>query len=160
MSIRSMPRPVLNNPAGSLWILGILVSACSGVSAGPAQPAIAPEDQPADGVNLIPFIKRNGESNPHEWLCWQNRSWLPRKEGGFVMPTPKIHNCAIRKGTWKLVRLNENIDSNDRAPAWQLYDLASDIGEQNDVAGQHDGTVKELSALFDQWRSSMHPTVE
>ena len=119
-----------------------------------------PEDQPADGVNLIPFIKRNDESNPHEWLCWQNRSWLPRKQGGFVVPTRKVHNCAIRKGTWKLVRLNEKIGSTDRAPAWQLYDLASDIGEQNDVAGQHDGTVKELSALFDQWRSSMHPTVE
>jgi arylsulfatase A-like enzyme len=119
-----------------------------------------PEDQPTDGVNLLPFIKGNIESEPHEWLCWQNRSWLPRKEGGFVVPTPKVHNCAIRKGNWKLVRLNEKIGSDDRAPAWQVYDLASDIGEQRDVADQHDDIVKALSALFLKWRSAMHPIVE
>jgi arylsulfatase A-like enzyme len=119
-----------------------------------------PEDQPTDGVNLMPFINGDDETEPHEWLCWQNRSWLPRTEGGFVVPTPKVHNCAIRKRNWKLVRLNEKIGSDDRAPAWQLYDLASDIGEQRDVADQHDDIVKALSALFLKWRSSMHPIVE
>ena len=119
-----------------------------------------PEDQSTDGVNLLPFINGNIESEPHEWLCWQNRSWLPRKEGGFVVPTPKVHNSAIRKGPWKLVRLNEKIGSDTPRPAWHLYDLANDIGEQKDVAGQNDDIVKALSAQFDKWRSSMHATVE
>jgi|TARA_B110000037_G_scaffold222484_1_gene297557 arylsulfatase A-like enzyme len=119
-----------------------------------------PSDQPTDGVDLLPFIKGENTSTPHEWLSWQNRSWLPRKEGGFVVPTPNIHNSAIRKGNWKLVRLNENLDSGVRPPAWQLYNLETDIGERNDLADKHTDIVKELSSQFDSWRSSMHPTIE
>jgi arylsulfatase A-like enzyme len=119
-----------------------------------------PEGQPTDGVNLLPFIQGENTSKPHEWLCWQNRSWLPKTEGGFVVPTPRVHNSAIRKGNWKLVRLNEKLESGDPPPAWRLYDLTKDIGERNDVAAQNEGRVKELSAFFDTWRSSMHPTIE
>lgn len=56
--------------------------------------------------------------------------------------------------------IEENIDSCDPFPASQLYDLASDIGEQEDVAARHEDIVKELGTLFDTWRSSMHPTIE
>tara|TARA_Y100000588_G_scaffold320663_1_gene351413 strand:- start:843 stop:1943 length:1101 start_codon:yes stop_codon:yes gene_type:complete len=119
-----------------------------------------PKGQPTDGVDLLPFINGKNTSKPHEWLCWQNRSWLPRKKGGYGVPTPKVHNSAIRKGNWKLVRLNEKIDSDAPPPAWQLYDLKNDIGEQKDLAEQHGDVVKELGAQFDKWRSSMHPTVE
>ena len=119
-----------------------------------------PKEQPTDGVDLLPFIQGENTSKPHEWLCWQNRSWLPRKEGGFVVPTPKVHNSAIRKGNWKLVRLNEKLDSDNRPPAWRLYNLANDIGEQKDVADKHTAKVNELSSLFDSWRSSMHSTIE
>ena len=119
-----------------------------------------PKGQPADGVDLLPFINGKNTSKPHEWLCWQNRSWLPRKKGSYVVPTPKVHNSAIRKGNWKLVRMNEKIGSDAPPPAWKLYDLKKDIGEQKDLAKQHDDVVKELGAHFNKWRSSMHPTVE
>jgi arylsulfatase A-like enzyme len=119
-----------------------------------------PGGQPADGVDLLPFINGKDKSKPHDWLCWKNRSGLTRKKGGSVSPTPKVHNSAIRKGDWKLVRLNEKIDSDTPPPAWQLFDLADDIGEQEDLAAQNDDIVKELSAQFKIWRSSMHPTVE
>jgi len=119
-----------------------------------------PGRQPTDGVDLLPFINGKNKSRPHEWLCWQNRSWLPRKKGGFVTPTPKVHNSAIRKGNWKLVRLNEKIGSDTPPPAWRLYDLAKDIGERNDIANQNEDVVKELSSLFGSWRSTMRPTLE
>ncbi|MFT5129567.1 MAG: putative heme-binding domain-containing protein [Rhodothermales bacterium] len=119
-----------------------------------------PKGQAADGVDLLPFITGKMQSKPHDWLCWQNRAWLPRKKGSHVVPTPKVHNSAIRKGNWKLVRYGEKIGSVVPPPAWRLYDLKKDIGEQNDVAKQHTEVVKELSAHFDHWRSSMHPTVE
>ncbi len=119
-----------------------------------------PGGQPADGVDLLPFINGKKKSRPHEWLCWQNRSWLPRKKGGFVTPTPKVHNSAIRKENWKLVRLNEKIDSDTPPPAWRLYDLAKDIGERNDISHQNEDVVKELSSLFGSWRSAMLPTLE
>ena len=83
-----------------------------------------------------------------------------REDGGPVKPRPKVHNSAIRKGDWKLVRLNEKIDSDAHPPAWRLYNLTKDIGERQDVADKHENIVKELSVTFDQWRSSMHPTVE
>ena len=119
-----------------------------------------PGGQPADGVDLLPFINGKNKSRPHEWLCWQNRSWLPRKKGGFVTPTPKVHNSAIRKGNWKLVRLNEKIGSDTPPPAWKLYDLEKDIGERKNVADQNEDVVNELNAHFDSWRSTMHPTLE
>lgn len=119
-----------------------------------------PNNQPADGVNLLPYINGENKSKPHQWLCWQNRSWMPRTSTDPVKPKRMIHNSAIRKGDWKLVRLNEKIGSDTPPPAWRLYNLATDIGEQNNVAGQHKNVVNELSALFDTWRASMHPTVE
>ncbi|MBT3570424.1 MAG: sulfatase-like hydrolase/transferase, partial [Opitutae bacterium] len=119
-----------------------------------------PKGQPTDGVDLLPFINGKNTSKPHEWLCWQNRSWMPREDGGPVKPRPKVHNSAIRKGNWKLVRMNEKIGSDASPPAWRLYDLEKDIGEQKDLAKQHGDIVNELGAHFDKWRSSMHPTVE
>jgi len=119
-----------------------------------------PKGQPTDGVDLLPFINGKNSSKPHEWLCWQNRSWFPLQKGGYGVPAPKVHNSAIRKGNWKLVRMNEKIGSDDPPPAWQLYDLKNDIGEQKDLATQHGDVVKELGAQFNKWRSSMHPTVE
>ena len=119
-----------------------------------------PEGQPTDGVNLLPFINGKNTSKPHEWLCWQNRSWIPREKGGPVKPRPKVHNSAIRKGNWKLVRMNEKIASKAPPPPWKLYDLSKDIGEHKDLSKQHRNVVKELGSLFNKWRSSMHPTVE
>ena len=118
------------------------------------------KEQEADGVDLLPFINGKNQSKPHEWLCWQNRSWSPRTPGGPVKPKSKIHNSAIRKDHWKLVRMNEKIGPDESAPAWQLYDLSTDIGERKDIADQHENRVKELSALFETWRASMHPTLE
>jgi hypothetical protein len=56
--------------------------------------------------------------------------------------------------------MNEKIGSDAPPPAWKLYDLKKDIGEQNDLAKQHGDVVKELGVQFNKWRSSMHPTVE
>lgn len=119
-----------------------------------------PKGRHTDGVDLLPFIKGKNETDPHEWLCWQNRSWLPRKAGEPVRPTPKVHNSAIREGNWKLVRLKEKVDSKDRPPAWALYNLANDVGERKDVAKAHPEVVSRLGAVFDTWRASMRPTIE
>tara|TARA_B100000809_G_scaffold263308_1_gene316250 strand:+ start:100 stop:1563 length:1464 start_codon:yes stop_codon:yes gene_type:complete len=112
-----------------------------------------------DSVNLLPYLTQNKTGVPHEWLCWQNRSWLPKEVGGHVSAKTRIHNSAIRKGDWKLLRLDEDIDSNDDPPAWQLYDLASDVGEQKDIVAEHPEVVRELAKLFDQWSANMHPSI-
>ena len=119
-----------------------------------------PAGQPTDGVDLLPFITGKDESKPHASLCWQNRSRLPLNRKGSFNLRPGVHNSAIRSGDWKLVRLNEKIDKKEKKPTWQLYNLAADVGEQRDVASSHPEVVKELSKTFNQWRTSMHPSIE
>ena len=47
---------------------------------------------------------------------------------------------ALRKGDWKVVSFYKN--------PWELYNIAEDRCEQNDLAGEHPQLVKELS---DRW---------
>jgi len=118
-----------------------------------------PEGQPFDGASLLPFIEGENQSEPHQWLAWQNRARISPKTGGPLKPTRLVHNSAIRMGKWKMVRLEERLGSAKRPP-WQLFDLSTDIGEQNNVAEQNRKVVRDLNRLFMSWRSSMHPTVE
>ena len=50
MPTRSTSRLTLSNPAGSLWVLAILVASCSTLSSGPAQDPASTEDRPAASV--------------------------------------------------------------------------------------------------------------
>ena len=56
--------------------------------------------------------------------------------------------------------MNEKIGAEVLPPAWRLYDLSKDIGEQKDLVDKHKEVVKELDAHFEKWRSAMHPTLE
>jgi len=117
-------------------------------------------DQHIDGVNLLQYLDESTDQTLHPWLCWQNRSWYPHGSRTFKTPNNRVHKQAIRKDHWKLIRYQVDIDSLDVLPPWQLYDLSKDIGETNDVSAQNPGIVKEMSAIFTDWRNSMHPSVE
>jgi arylsulfatase len=52
-------------------------------------------------------------------------------------------NRAVRDGKWKLV-------AKENAP-WELYDMAADRTEMNDLAQQMPEKAKELSAAWDAW---------
>ena len=76
-------------------------------------------------------------------------SFLPLLTGKKTTPAPERplfwrvgRKHALRSGDWKLIR--------DGA-AWQLYDLAHDIGETTDLAAKEPARVQQLSALWDQW---------
>ena len=104
----------------------------------------SPTDKPLDGVNLLPSVndKQNGE--PHEWLAWA-AEW---GRGGV--------DAALRRGDWKIVQLKTGRDG-PVPEAWKLYHLTKDIGETTDLAAQHPDRVKEMAALFRQWRAEMKP---
>ena len=122
-----------------------------------------PADQPADGVNLLPYLSGEKADKPHDHLCWQTRTWRSRGERRprrTVTRKFAEHSSAIRKGTWKMVRLAERLDAAAPPPAWQLYDLTADISEQNDLSATHPEIVKELDILFNSWRTTMRPTLE
>src|SRR5262249_22528145 len=52
-------------------------------------------------------------------------------------------NRAIRAGDWKLVASFKG--------DWELYDLANDRTEGNDLAARQPGKVKELAAQWQAW---------
>jgi arylsulfatase A len=52
---------------------------------------------------------------------------------------------ALLKGEWKLVSYNV---FNPSATTTELYNLANDPGEQNNVAAQHPELVEELTRLM------------
>jgi arylsulfatase A-like enzyme len=93
-----------------------------------------------DGVNLLPFLTGSANGVPHDALYW--------RFGGMM---------AIRKGDWKLVKTREgplvDVDPSvlDDLSEAGLYNLAEDIGETRNRAGERPDKVKELSDLWQQW---------
>jgi len=81
-------------------------------------------DAPAglDGVSMLPLLRGKSQKS-HEFLYWEFH------EGGFFQ--------AIRMGDWKAVRKG-------LAGELELYDLATDIGEQRNVAAAHPKIVARI----------------
>ncbi len=56
--------------------------------------------------------------------------------------------CSIRKGDWKLIEFFDG-------PV-ELYNLAEDVGENNDLASKYPEIVSELLAELHKWQDEMH----
>jgi len=79
-----------------------------------------------DGVNILPFIKDDESSRPHDEMKWR-----------FTI------SASIREGDWKLVRLP------DRLPL--LYNIKEDIAELNNLADQHRDKVERMLKKLGDW---------
>lgn len=90
------------------------------------------KDKPLDGVNIIPFITGKNKGMPHETIYL--RKFDEKK-------------YSVRHKDLKLVL------KNDLAP--ELYNLAQDIGEQNDIAQQYPEEVKKLDKIRLEWDSQL-----
>lgn len=87
-----------------------------------------PQDRVLDGRD--PTAALAGESpSPHECLFFR---WEKR--------------IAVRRGNWKLVR-------NGPDKPYELYDLATDLGEANDLAGERPELVEQLARRFNEWQA-------
>jgi hypothetical protein len=64
---------------------------------------------------------------------------------------------AVHSGDWKLIRVFH--EGARGAHAFQLYNLAKDLGETNNVAALEPGRVKHLDALIDQHLASTRAVV-
>ena len=94
--------------------------------------AASPSD--INGVSFLPTLLGEGEQAPSSELYWEyhGRNW-----GGAQ---------AVRLGDWKGVRHGGHDDPN--API-ELYNLATDIGEQHDVAAEHPDVVAQIKAIME-----------
>ena len=88
-----------------------------------------------DGVNLLPYLRAENKTRPHKTLFWRVG------EGA---------RYAVLHGDWKLILAKGN-----SIP--QLFNIANDIGETEDLASENPEIVKQLQTLFDQWSSQMEP---
>jgi arylsulfatase A-like enzyme len=95
-----------------------------------------------DGVNLLPYLAGRDSTAPHDTLYW--------RLGG---------QAAVRRGDWKLVRYDSNLDTpgvrsvGARPPLspFRLYNLAEDIGEIHDRSADYPDKAKELLAAWEDW---------
>lgn len=85
-----------------------------------------PDDRKLDGRDPTATLTGKAPS-PHDALYWRWRDY-----------------SAMRRGNHKLVRSKPN------AP-WELYDLASDLGEQQNLAASQPELVAELDQMYEAW---------
>ena len=88
----------------------------------------APEN--IDGISYLPELLGK-EQKKHDFLYWEFHE-LKGKQ-------------AVRYGDWKGVRLN--IEENDDAPI-ELYNLSTDIAEQNDVAAEFPEISEKIKEIM------------
>ncbi len=89
--------------------------------------------QHLDGRSLVSVLK--GGSLDRRDLFWHYPHYS--NQGGFP-------GGAIRRGDWKLIERFEDGRSH-------LYNLATDIGERNDVASQHPERVERMKEALHGW---------
>ncbi|MEW4564926.1 sulfatase-like hydrolase/transferase [Bremerella sp. JC770] len=98
----------------------------------PTACAAAQAKQPSgitlDGFDMLPVLQGKIES-PRKEMFWQKRN-----------------EVAVRVGDWKWI---------DSKKAKGLYDLASDIGERNDLSEKHPDKVAQLKQRLASWQQEM-----
>jgi arylsulfatase A-like enzyme len=90
--------------------------------------ATLPSGVTYDGFDMLPVLK--GEStSPRREMFWQRRS-----------------NVAARYNSWKWV-------DSDRGGG--LFNLAEDIGEQEDLSGEEPEILQQVKSRFQAWQQAM-----
>ena len=83
-----------------------------------------------DGISIVPTLlgeqAAGRQQAQHDYLYWEIGDWI-----------------AIRQGNWRAVKP-------PRTDAWELYDLAADPSESNDVAAANADVLQRLQALADK----------
>ncbi len=87
----------------------------------------APDD--IDGVSVVDAILGGEVKNPSRYLYWDYGHCRDR------------YDQAVRMGNWKGIREGQGNDI-------RLYDVSSDIGEENDVADMHPEIVREIGKIM------------
>ena len=97
-----------------------------------------------DGVNLLPYLTSKQEGVPHAALYW--------RFGGQI---------AVRMGDWKLVKApgagatQGEFRTKASTEGAHLYNLASDIAEQNNLAEKEPARLKQLAKAWDEWNAGL-----
>ena len=116
-------------PGGQTYEYPVSALDVAATAAGIAGITTQPGD--LDGVNLVPHLKGEIKTPPHDALYWR---WMAQS--------------AIREGDWKLLRGGERE---------YLYDLGSDLGEKQNLAAKHPEIAARLRAKLTAWCAELNP---
>lgn len=95
--------------------------------------------QHLDGKNLVPVLTGKGELD-RKAIYWHYPHYNRHPES--------FPSGVVRAGNWKLIEAFET-------GMLSLYDLSSDLGEQNDLADFQPDKTAELHTLLKTWRQSV-----
>ena len=91
-----------------------------------------------DGISIVPALK-GGRLDRQAIFCH-----FPH----YVPATGNLPSTSVRQGDWKLIRFF--CDGPQQEDRYGLYNLAEDIGEQDNLAGSMPAKVAELSRLVER----------
>ena len=97
--------------------------------------------QKLDGVSILPLLKNPKARLARDTLYWHYPLERPHFLGGRS-------GGAIRQGDWKL-------KESFKTGKLELYNLADDIGERNDLSASMPEKVKQLHEKLSAWRRSV-----
>jgi arylsulfatase/arylsulfatase A len=145
----------VDRPAAHIDLLPTVLEACGVETAG---------GPPLDGANLMPLLRQPAAEWPQRTLFFQwDSGQTPRRGQAFTAVGEKwklVQPCGmdlpgqqhIRDRYAELCRLQgRGQRSIDGPPRYELYDLAADPGETNDLAGQHPEIVEQMKRLYEAW---------
>ena len=112
-----------NNRVCSIWDMFASFSEISGIK----------KASPTNGISLLPVFKGN-KTKEHNYLYWEVHSY----DNGAQ---------AVRWKNWKAIRKNLNSGTGTHI---ELYDLAADSAEKNDLSSQYPEIVLKMKKLMDK----------
>lgn len=114
-----------------------------------------PEKQILDGASLVALMSGEKKTLDRDAIFWHFPAYLQGKfkgarKGEKVFRTRP--GSAIRVGDWKLIEYFED-------GGLELYNVAKDLSEENDLANSNEEKRNELHKLLKQWRSDLKAPV-
>ena len=106
-----------------------------------------PEGKLLDGVSLMPLLTQSGKLAERA-LFWHFPIYLQNYGANDGSRDPLFRTrpgCVVRLGGWKLHEYFED-------GGLELYNLADDLGERNNLADKMPDKTKELHAIMLRWR--------
>jgi arylsulfatase A-like enzyme len=101
-----------------------------------------PDGVQFDGISLLALVRGDKVPPLDRLLFFQ---WHRGDE------PQKYRSCAVRGPRWKLVQPEGRGDPSQFVPAWALFDMSVDPGEQKNVIAEHPDVAAAMKAAYETW---------